>query len=145
MTIEECSQKAFFFRKSIPKGEIVRRNDSKTSWCLNANPVIEVSCQLNHLVKIPSSVAPYLIAIADPRIQYDLFVNNQIVLNKIITTAIGDKVNVLVEDCGNTIAVEAKMQYKGDLPDMTGHYFGVELLVSIQLCLVLTICSYCNA
>ena len=114
----------------VPKGEIVTHNDSKTSWYLNANPMIRVSCQLSDLKKLPSSIVPYLIAITDPEIRYNLFVNNQTALSRLIKIRIGDKVMVFIEDCGSRMAVKGKIKYVGSLPEMKGFYFGVELLVS---------------
>ena len=133
MIIKNCPQKSWLsqWKEVVPRGEIVTRNVRKSSWCLSENQSIEVSCQFSDLEKLPDLIVPFLTAISDPGVRYDLFVNNQSVLNRTLNLSIGAEVNVLVEIDKAKIALKAIIRYKGNLPEMKGHYFGVELLVSV--------------
>jgi len=132
MIIKNCPQKSWLsaWKEIVPRGEIVIRNVRKSSWCLSENQSIEVSCQCSDCKVLPDLLVPFLTAIPDPGVRYDLFMNNLNVLSRAVNLSIGDEVNVLVEIDKAKIALKAVIRYKGNLPEMKGHYFGVELLVS---------------
>ena len=119
----------------IPKGELVLFNDRKTSWCLRANPAIEVSCQHNDVKIIASCVVPFLTAIPDSGIRFEMFINKLNDFNRAVKLVIGDEVNVLVDVRSNKLSLKAVLKYNGSLPEMVEHYFGVELLVSSSICM----------
>ena len=130
MIIKDCPQ--ISSRKSniiVPKGEFVIFTDKKT-WCLGINPSIEVSCQYRDVAFISSCAFPFLCAISDPRIRFEVFANKLNNFNRLVNLVIGDEADVLVDVRSNKLALKAIIRYKGGLPEMVGHYFGVELLVS---------------
>ena len=131
MLIKDCLQKTSQKDLVIPKGEFVNRDKSGTSWCLSYNSSIEVSCQNSDLKIVPHSTAPYLTALSDVSLRFDLYIYKRTVLNRAINMVIGQKVNVLVEIDGSKIPLKSIIRYKGSLPNMPGCYFGVELLVGL--------------
>ena len=117
----------------IPKGELVQFDYRKKLWHLSVNPSIEVSCQHGDVTIISSLAILFLTAIPDPGIRFETFTNSLNDFNRVVKSTIGDEVNVLLDITNNKKALKAVIKYKGDLPEQTGHYFGVELLVSIYI------------
>jgi len=130
--IKSCPENRFLRSKIIPRGEIVIRND-KNSLCLNSNPLIEVSCQHHDLAVISNSTVHFLTAVSDSEKRFDLFINKQADLTRALDLTIGDKVSVFVEINKDKLPLKSVIRYRGDLPGMTGHYFGVELLVCMYM------------
>ena len=138
MLIRDCLQKALFpaLRDlTVPRGEIVRRTDDNTSWCLALNPSVHVFCQQKYLKIMSSRVCSFLVAISDPIVRFDLFINKRDILNKALELTVGDQATVLVDNDTTIPAVKAVIKYIGQLPGMAGSYFGIELLVSVTLTL----------
>jgi len=138
MLVRDCLQKGLFpaLRDlTVPKGEIIRRTDDNTSWCVVINPSIEVFCQQRDLKIISSKISSFLIAISDPNVRFDLFINKRDILNKVLKLAVGDQATVLVDEDTNAsiTAIKAVIRYIGPLTGMAGSYFGIELLVSVTL------------
>jgi len=129
MITKSCPENRLLWWNIIPKGEIVRLGDKRDSWCLNANPLIEVSCQHHDLAIISSLSVHFLNAISDPEKRFKFFTNKQADLMRAVNLAIGDKVSVFIEINKSRFALKSVIRYKGELPEKTGHYFGVELLV----------------
>ena len=135
MLVKDCLQKVLFpvLRDlTVPRGEIIRRTDNNTSWCLVLNPSIEVLCQQRDLKIMSSKISSFLAAIHDPTVRFDLFMNKRNILNKALKLTIDDQVTVLIDNDTNTITI-AVIRYIGQLPGKRGCYFGIELLVSMTL------------
>jgi len=139
MLVRDCLQKVLFSALrdlTVPKGEIVRRSDDNISWCVVLNPSNEVFCQQKDLKIMSRKISSFLVAISDPNVRLDLFVNKRNILNKALELTVGDQATVLVDDDTNTsitAIIKAVIRYIGPLPGMTGSYFGIELLVSVTL------------
>ena len=136
MLVRDCFQKVLLSSSrglTVPRGEIVRCTNSSTSWCLALNPSVHVSCHQRDLTIMSSRSSSFLVAISDPSVRLDLFMNKRAILNKALELTVGDQATVVVDNDTNalTITVKAVIKYIGELPGMVGNYFGVELLVSM--------------
>ena len=128
MVVQDCQQKEF--QIAVTKGELVKFNSRKDSWCLTTDSSIGVSCQRSDVAIISQCTFQFLAAIPDPDMRFDLFINKRKEFLKAVKLTIGDEVVVLVEIENNKMALKAIIKYVGDLPGMTGYHFGVELLES---------------
>jgi len=69
-----------------------------------------------------------LLAVAEPKSRYNLFINKPELLSTITSLTIGHEVEVKLEN--DVIPVAAVIRYIGPLDGKYGVYFGIEILVS---------------
>ena len=159
MLMEDCPPKKRFayFRENISKGELVQLTTSD-QWIMVSSMLhnISVSCQKNQTKFINRSFIPYLLAVTNALLRYNLFIHNTNSLALNVLLNIGDKVDVILEQYNSHS--EAVVRYKGTLPTKKGIFFGIEILVSccthyvynllaccgraIKLCCCATKCMY---
>lgn len=118
-----------YFREHISKGELVQMTASD-QWIVVSSQLhnISVNCQKNQTKSINRSFIPYLLAITNSLVRYNLFINNTSSLAFNVLLKIGDKVDVILEQYSKPSA--AIVRYKGALPNKKGIFFGIEILVS---------------
>ena len=129
MLLEDCSYKKTFayFRGRISKGELVKMLFNQ--WIVAYSiPPIFIDCQKDQLKNVNPKFTPYLLAVENLYSRYDLFINKLNSLAKCMLLNVGDKVDVMLEQC--VVPASAVIRYKGQIPRKKGIFFGVELLVS---------------
>ena len=129
MLLEDCSYKKRFRGRIISKGELVNKMSKFDQWNVAySNPPIFINCQKNQLRMVNPKFIPYLLAVENLYSRYDLFINKMNSLAKCILLNVGDKVDVILEQCA--VPSSAVVRYKGEIPRKKGIFFGIEILVS---------------
>ena len=130
MLLEDCPQKKLFayFRESISKGELVQMDQSNQySVAFSYHPVF-IDCSRDQLKVIKPVFIRYLLGVENLASRFNLLVNNLDSLTRNMLLCVGDKIDVTMEQYA--IPTAAVIRYKGKLPRKHGIVFGVEILVS---------------
>ena len=131
MLLEDCLQKRAFasFRSLICKGELLQYLSSTDQYYIyNSNPRQFVICQKEQVKYVHHIYVKFLLAVAEPKSRYNLFINKPELLSTITSLTIGHEVEVKLEN--DVIPVAAVIRYIGPLDGKYGVYFGIEILVS---------------
>ena len=140
MLLEDRPYKKMYFGRKLTKGELI---DMTHQWIIAFSvPSVFVDCPKNQLRNVECQFFPYLLAVNDLFLRYDLFINNLNSLASNMLLSVGDRVDVFLEQ--HVIPSAAIVRYKGNLSGKIGIFFGVEILVSLYvlLCMYLYICMY---
>ena len=135
------------FSKRTRKGELMQKTGSDQWIVAYSEPPVYVDCQNDQVKFINTLYVPYLLAVKNLEIRYNLFTNEQDSLTYSVLLNVGDKVDVMMDQ--QVIPTSGIVRYKGNLPGKSGIYFGIEIMVSfvnswLPMYVLASLCLNCN-